>query len=217
MREANAEEIKHVEKFTGGKAVHLGVYLVAPDGTPLGTIDTISTSADKIFPILKEAAAKFGPIEPRKPPAAAVNPDRGVGLRGDGSARMALTVRYLDKSFSAGQPVFDSIVFTKEHWVAIAPPAGAKDKYEVPDATARQFARAVSASSDLSYLIRPQDLHEVTLTGEVVSEKDGYVQVRLAGKMAGKRPHVNEPTKPHEGSLTMEGMLVLDARGRPVS
>lgn len=215
-RKANEAEIKLVARFTGGKSVHLGVYLVTADGKLLAPSTPLYSSADKLMSLMKQAVAKFGPIKARPLPARAVNPDRGVGYRADGTARLALTARYTAKSMSAGQPVFDSIVFTRAHWAGLAPPAEAKGKYRVPEATARQFARAVSASSDLSFLIRPRDLKSITLTGEALPDRAGLKRVWLEGKMAGNRPHANEPTKPHHGSMSVEGLLTLDGKGLPV-
>jgi len=217
MRLVNADELKCVHRFTGGRTVNLGIYIVAPDGAPLASCGAAFSSADKMMSMLNEAMKKYGPHVPGPLPVRPLNPDRGVGFRADGSSRLALTVRFLDKSFGAGQPVFDSILFTKEHWSALAPPIGATGNYSVPAETARQFARAVSASSDLSFLIRPQDLESISLSGMAVADEDGSIRVQLVGKMTGKRPHVNEPDRPHHGSLAVEGILQLDPERQPRS
>jgi hypothetical protein len=215
-RDQNPEERKLIEKFTGGRTGHLAVHLLTPDGKPLTDREIFRMqSADEVLATLRDAVTRFGPVTPRDVKPAWQPPDKGAGLRPDGSARLALTVRYTDNG-SHAQPVFDSILLAKERWQALLP-RDLRDgaTYAIAEATVRELSRAVSASSDLSNLIRPTDLTTAKLTGTVRAGSGGTWEVHLSGELVGTRKYVNGPEL-LPGHTRLDGVLFLDKAGQPV-
>lgn len=208
-------ELKLIETFTGGRTANLAVHLVTAEGKPLTDRQIFRMqTADEVLTTLRDAVAKFGTVTPRDVKPTWQPPDKGVGSRADGSVRLALTVRHTDKG-AHSSPVFDSIVLTKERWQALLPRAPKEGAtYDVPEATVREFARAVSASSDLSNLIRPGDLTGAKLRGTVQQTPEGWT-VRLAGELVGTRKYVNGPEM-LPGRMKLDGVLMLDKEQRPL-
>jgi hypothetical protein len=222
-RERFADERKIAEKFTGGNTGKLAVHLLTPDGEPLTSKEIFRMqSAGEVLATLKEAVAKFGPVPVRRIAPTWQAPDRGFGVRPDGSVRLAAHVRHTDRQDYTARPVFDSIILTKDQWSGLQPPdRGPGSTYRVPDPVARQFSRILSASSDLSNLIRPDDLTTVELSGTVsapardAAAASGHLQVTLTGKLAGTRPYVNGGD-PLPGQARLAGILQLDSAGQPI-
>src|SRR5262249_38376190 len=86
--------------------------------------------------------------------------------------------------------------------------------YDIAQSTVGEFARAVTATSDISNLIPPKQLTTANLTGVVRAAEAGRVQVRLTGQLAGQRKYVNGPEM-LPGRTRFDGMLWLDDAGRP--
>jgi hypothetical protein len=214
-REKYAAERKLIEKFTGGRTGHLAVHLLTPDGESLTDKEIFRMqSADEVAATLRDAVARFGPVTPRDVKPSWQPPDKGVGTRPDGSIRLALTARHADRG-AHSEPVFDSIILTKQQWQSLLP----RDRtdgatYEIAESTVRELSRAVSASSDLSNLIRPNDLTTAKLTGTVRAMPGGRLEVRLSGELAGERKYVNGPEM-LPGRTRLDGVLLVDSAGRP--
>jgi len=216
-RERFAEERKLIELFTRGRTGNLAVHLINADGEPLTDKEIFRMqSAADVLATLKNAVAKFGPVTRRNVKPQWQSPDKGVGVRPDGSVRLTLYVRHTDRNDHTARPVFDSIILTKEQWRDLAPPDRSKiGSYEVPASTVRQFARALSASSDLSTLHRPEDLSVARLTGTVSKAgPSGETQVVLRGELVGSRKYVNGP-EPLPGRTSFDGLLTLGRNGQP--
>jgi hypothetical protein len=215
-RDRYPEERKLIEKFTGGRIGHLAVLLLTPEGKPLTDKEIFRMqSGDEVLATLQAAMAGFGPVAPRDVKPSWQLRDKGVGLRADGSVRLALTVRHTDQALPP-RPVFDSIILTTDQWQSLLP-RDLKDgvTYDIPEPTVRELSRAVSASSDLSNLIRPADLTTAKLTGTVRAGSGGTREVHLSGELAGQRKYVNGPEM-LPGRTRLDGVLFLDESARPV-
>lgn len=214
-RERYGDERRIIDLFTGGKSGDLAVYLLTPAGQSLTNKQIFRMqSAGDVLSTLQEAVAEFGPVAPRRAIPAWQPRDKGVGLRPDGSVRLAASVRHTDRTDYRARPVFDSIVLTKEQFDSLTP-AGLEPgtRHTLPDSTARQFSRMLSASSDLSNMIRPSDLTVVELT-VTVSDADQR-QLSLSGRLAGSRRYVNG-NELIPGQAQVAGLIQLDADDKPV-
>jgi hypothetical protein len=79
-KEKNAEENKVIEKFTGGKTGHLGIYLLNPEGERLTEKNLFrASSAAEVETALKESLKKFGPVTQRQATPAWQDSSLGVG------------------------------------------------------------------------------------------------------------------------------------------
>jgi len=216
-RERFAAERAVISNFTGGKTGDLAVHLLTPDGEPLTNKNIFrQQSSNEVLATLREALEKFGPVTPRRVKADWQDPTRGVGTRDDGSVRLALTARNTDRRDYSARPVFDSLIMTSEEWAALQPPRGVTNgRYAIPESVTKRFARGLSSNSDLSYLIRPEDLREAQLEAQVVSAQDDTL-VTLSGNLQGTRPHINGG-EPMRGAAKLTGQLRVDKTGKPTS
>jgi hypothetical protein len=206
-----------INLLTHGHSVNLGVFLSTADGQQLTNREIFRLhTTPEVLSTLREALARFGPVTPRYARPAWQDPDRGAGVRPDGSVRLALFVRYTDDRRPTVAQVFDSIILPAAQWQALQPPsrqAGAR--YAVPDEVARQFSRAIGAGSDPTQMLRPEDLTSAGLTG-TVTEANGYgVTVELAGRFEGARRHVNGG-EALPGQAFIQGSMDLAPDGRPL-
>lgn len=204
-----------IDKFTGGKAGDLAVYLLTPDGEPLTSKNLFrQQSADEVLATLRESLANFGPVTPRRVRPNWQDPARGVGTREDGSVRLALYSRHTDRRDYTARPVFDSLILSSTDWAALRPARlTTGTRYDLPEKIVRHFARGLSTNSDLSFLLRPEDLTVARLVGEVVSSDTDGARIKLSGELKGVRKHVNGG-EPMKGQATLTGLLVLNGSGQ---
>lgn len=218
-RSKNNAEIEAIRKLSGGKSGYLGVYAATADGTALGMVYALPNEgkAEHMLKMLREALSKTGTPPVRTVTAAQVNPDRGVGVRPDGSVRLALSVRNIEGGKPFGSPVVASIYFTAAEWAVLVPKEGKPgERYQAPESVARLLAEAISGLSNLEYLIRAEDATSATLAAEVLpAQADGSILVRLVGSVAGKRDYLKDPKQPMHGSTSFEGLFTLDAAKKP--
>ena len=186
-RERFAAERTVIETFTGGKTGNLAVYLLTPDGEPLTSKNIFRLqSTDEVLTTLRESLEKFGPVQPRSVRPNWQDPARGCGEREDGAVRLALYSRHTDRRDHTARPVFDSLVLSRADWSQLRPPQSTLGAhYDVPDGVARLFARGLATNSDLSYLLRPEDLTAARLVGEVTSVTREVTRVSLSGELRG--------------------------------
>lgn len=193
----------------------VGLDVISPDGRVI-VADHASRDPAVMRRFVANAVALAGVTTIRRLPPTPAAPDRGVGIRRDGSARLAVTVRATQSGRPANQtPIFDSLYLDSASLRALAPPqvqSGAR--YSIPRAVASQFAIALTDGSDPFYVIRPNDLTKVTVEAEVTSVNAGIVTVRLSGQLAGTRVHAGQGRPPNIGSADLDGYLTLDSAGR---
>ncbi len=216
-RERFAAERAVIEKFTSGQTGNLAVYLLTPDGEPLTSKNIFRQQAtDEVLATLRESLKRFGSVTPRRVRPNWQDPARGIGTREDGFVRLALYSRHTDRRDFTTRPVFDSLILSRADWSHLRPPRGTVGaRYEVPGSVAKQFARGLATNSDLSYLLRPEDLSLVRLSGEVISATANQIRVSLSGELKGTRKHVNGGD-PMNGRATLTGQLVLNGASQPL-
>lgn len=217
---AHSDEFKLIETFTGGKTSHLGIYLLTPEGEPLSDKNLFRVlDAAETRELLAAARSRFEENskavagQPRQVEPEWRDKDRGLGVREDGSLRIALYARHTDlANGKPPAPVFDSLVLSRQEWQALVPD-GDGETVQLAEDSARLFARILPASSDLSNLISPADLSVAELSARP-EQVGGERWIWLDGKVAGKRPYVNGGTI--GGHAALRGVLVLSAERRPL-
>jgi hypothetical protein len=183
-----------------------------------------------------ERPASQGSAEPGAPGVGGNPlPHRGVGLLPDGGACLALYSRCIrgggreraptesnpntlwlwDGAVKADGPVvIDNVTLTAAEWAQIAPKRlKAGEEWQVPEAIARKFARALSPSSDQSTMPKPEEATVAELKARVESVEGGRARVGLTGRWSAK--HIYDG-KPSYAWASGKGTLSL-AQGRPES
>jgi len=171
----------------------------------------------EVVETLDQAIQDFGPVEPRSAKHADPLPHRGAGFQPDGNAALAVWFCALYNGKREAPPSVDSILLSPTELAALAPPPGAKE-YAVPEAVARKFNRAISASNDTSQMPDPEEVKTVELKGVVESVEGGTAKVRLTGKW--EAVHVykgDEKKRPTYSSSSAEGTLTCDLEKKQVA
>ncbi len=192
----------------------IGVFLVLKDGTPLGRGG--GNSVEALAASLRDALSRRGPLPEREAKPRPVTPDRGEGLRADGSARLALTVRAMKDGRPANsRPMVDSVVLSAAQLGSLTPPPGASPgtRYVLPPETAREFVRLLTDDGDRVYAMRSQDATEALLEATVAAATPESVVARLAGTLGGRRPYSGGGLGVIEGRGRIEGTLTFSPAG----
>jgi hypothetical protein len=212
-----------MERYRRGRDQYQGIWIVTTEGEllsafvdpPNGLPHTLENMVRGLTEAIREALAKTGPLAPREVPAPVLNPDRGVSLLEDGSARLAVTVRPTHEGNPYGDPTVDSIILTAADLQALAPgPRRIDTRYPIAEEVARKFSRALSPISDLSTVPRPEDLTEVEMTGEVIARAGKAATVRLTGRLKGTRLSEGDASRRVHGRATLEGLAEFDEWGQ---
>jgi hypothetical protein len=189
------------------KDQYQGIWIFSPRGKVLAAHHDVKSHdswTQEVLQTIDAALQAFGRVKPRAVKAADPLPHRGAGVLADGRVCLAIYVRHVlgggrDKAPAAvnrdslwtwdgalrpdGPPVIDSLTLTDKEWAGFVPPTPTVGtEWRIAQATARKFARAVSASSDQSLMPRPQDAKTAELLARVESVSADHVLVRLAGK-----------------------------------
>src|SRR5436190_8641384 len=151
-------------------AQYQGLYLVAPEGKVLASHQNFKsdkTWAQEVLADLEPGVKAFGPVTPRTVAPFDPLPDRGVGLRADGSACLSVFLRYPIKGIPLRElpnPTIDSIILAAADLTDLAPPAKAETgaHWSLPDAVARKFHR-VLGPGDEDTMPRMQEVQSVSL------------------------------------------------------
>jgi len=189
-----------------GRGAPTGTFVLRKDGTLVARGG--GSRPESMAAFLRDTLATLGTPPERGAASRALATDRGLGVRSDGSIRLALTVRAMKDGASANhRPMMDSVVFMPAQLKSLAPPAGAA-RYELPAEVAREFVRLLTDDGDKVYAMRPQDATEARLEASV----EGDV-VRLSGAIAGSRPYSGGGTGVIVSSGRLDGRLSFDAAG----
>jgi len=189
------------------KDQYQGIWTVSPRGMVLAAHHEIKNHnawTQEVLQTIDTGLQAFGTVKPRTVKAENPLPNRGVGVRSDGSVCLAIYVRHVlgggrhrapadvnrDSLWTwegdlrpDGPPVIDSLTLTEKEWKTLMPPmATVGTEWHIPQDAACKFARAVSPSSDQSLMARPRDAKTAELTARVESVGNGQAQVRLTGK-----------------------------------
>ena len=203
-----------------------GIWIVAPDGKVLAFHYFRVQSGEKPGPAkerwtretlaaVEEGLKAFGPVGPRQPKRGESIPDRGVGLRPAGGARLAVCGGYVRGGRRDGDPVIDSVILSGKEWAAFAPPkAEVGVEWEIPEAVARRFAPALSPITDSIYTPRPSDVKATVLKAWVDRVEGSQVRIRFAGEWASAHNRDNNPQLPIQTRATAEGVGLYDRDSR---
>src|SRR5262249_2248896 len=153
-------------KQWGGLEQHrpVGIHIVTPEGKPIASYNCRYVASGEKKPaelmtFLKDVLAKVGDVPVRPTKLKPLLPDRGFGVRSDGSVRLAVTARPMKDGKAAGhRPVFESAYLTANQFKALAPAkAEVGSKYTVPEATVCQFTTVLTDDGDDVFAIRPRE------------------------------------------------------------
>jgi len=178
---------------------HQGIWLASPDGRVLvatgGLPPEPAKPGDhdrKILKELREGMKAYGRIAPRLVGATNPLPYRGIGVRPDGGATLAvsgkdLPTRDLTKQiepFALPEARFDSVVLSAAEWSALAPPdVRVGSRWAIPEAAGRRFFSFLSPVDAAFH--DPAEVTEVQFAGRVASVRDGIALLLYQGTIAG--------------------------------
>lgn len=243
-KDAGGELFRSVQRQ---KDQYQGVWIVAPDGKVLSGIHDYEAVRDQerlklgsgevrkrmsreLLAVIDQSLESFGPVTQRSVRAADPLPDRGRGVRPDGSVTLAIYCRQMrgggrenappsapasrlwvwDGPLSTDGPaVIDSLALDAKAWRSFAPPKTDPGTiWSVPDAVAREFCRVLVPSSDQSWMPRPDDAKETCLTATVESVQDGVVRIRLAGFWQAVHLPEGDASRALRGTATANGIIL---------
>ena len=204
-------------------AQYQGLYLVRDDGKVLASHQNFKsekTWPQEVLADLRPGLAAFGPMTRRAIRPADPLPGRGVGLRKDGGACLAVFLRYSIKGIPLRElpnPTIDSLVLDAGALRALSPPrAEAGARWVLPEAVGRQFCR-VLGPGDENTMPRPHEVTSVRLSGKVESVKGGIAELRYEGEIAGSHETQSNRGKCH-GKAKLTGVGTYDVKaGRLLS
>jgi hypothetical protein len=206
-------------KAWGGLDQHrpIGLHVVLPDRGVTAAyacrwVASGERPVDELLDFLKEALARTGPVPERKVEPKPLNPDRGAGVRPDGSIRLAVVVRALKGGKPVNQrPVFESAYLSANQLQGLVPPrARPGECYAIAAEVARQFTTVLTDDGDDVFTIRPQEATVARLQAEVVAVSETAVEVQVAGDLAGQRA---SPERIVAAEAKVQGLLRFDRKG----
>ncbi len=204
------------------KSNYQGFWIATPEGRLLAAHQEFKDHKSwtrEVLETLEAALQAFGPVAARNVKPVDPLPHRGVGLQPDGNACLSVYFCVLYRGKREAPPMIDSILLTPADLAALAPPAPAPGaEWAVPEAVARKFSRAISASSDTSQMPDPEDVREVELKGVVESVEGRTARVRLRGRWEATRVSKHDERKrPTTSSSKAEGLLTCDVGTKAVT
>ena len=154
----------------------------------------------------------FGSVEPRRAQPTDPLPFRGCAVRPDGSVRLAVTSGFVRNGHREGDPAIDSIELPAEAWAAFRPRQPiAGTRWQVPDAPARSFAKALGPLTDSLYTPRPADVTTAELRGEVEAVSGARTLLRFHGRWETAHDRDGGTKAPVKCTATAEGLAEYDA------
>jgi hypothetical protein len=200
-------------------AQYQGLYLVASDGKVLASHQNFKS--DKTWPQelladLQPGLKAFGNVQPRSVPPADPLPERGVGLRADGSACLAVFLRYPIKGIPLRElpnPTIDSLVLTAAEFKEMAPPRPeVGTRWDLPEEVSRKFHR-VLGPGDEDTMPRLHEVRTVSFAGRVTSVGGALAYLAYEGTIAGSHEQQSNKGK-CKGEAKLTGVGVYDLRAR---
>jgi hypothetical protein len=196
-------------------AQYQGLYLVAPDGQVLASHQNFKS--DKTWPQevladLQPGLKAFGDVKKRTVTPADPLPERGVGLRADGSVCLAVFLRYPIKGIPLRElpnPTIDSLVLTAAEFKELAPPrAEVGARWDLSQEMSRKFHR-VLGPGDEDTMPRLHEVRSVSLAGRVTSVEDGLAYLAYEGPITGSHEMQSNKGK-CQGEAKLTGVGVYD-------
>jgi hypothetical protein len=212
QKDAAGDFFKSLQKQ---KSNYQGFWIANADGKLIAAHQQFKdhkTWTQEVIETLDGAIKDFGPVEPRTARVVDPLPFRGVGVQPDGRHCLSVYFCVLYHGKREAPPNIDSILLTPAELAALAPAkleAGVEGT--VPEAIARKFCRAISASSDTSHMPGPEDVTSVEMKAKVESVDGGVARVRLTGKWEAVKVEIYDPKKrPTYSTSSAEGLLTVD-------
>jgi hypothetical protein len=194
-----------------------GLYLVTGDGKVLAShqnFKTDKTWAEDCLADLRSGLEAFGEVKPRDVKVVDPLPERGVGLRKDGGACLAIYLRLPIKGIPLRElpnPTIDSLVLTADEFKELTPAKPeAGFEWKLTEALGRKFSR-VLGPGDEDTMPRPNEVTAVVLTGKVKSVDNGTAILTFEGEIAGAHEQQSSKGKCH-GQVKLTGVGTYDVK-----
>jgi hypothetical protein len=196
-------------------AQYQGLYLVAPDGKVLASHQNFKS--DKTWPQevladLRPGLEAFGSVKQRTLTPADPLPDRGLGVRLDGSVRLAVFLRYPIRGIPLRElpnPTIDSLILTAAEFRELAPPkAEAGARWSISPAVGRNFHRVLGPGNE-DTMPRLHEVRSVSMAGRVKSVEGGLAYLAYEGTIAGSHETQSNRGK-CQGEAKLTGVGVYD-------
>jgi hypothetical protein len=198
-------------------AQYQGLYLVAADGKVLASHQNFKS--DKTWPQevladLQPGLQAFGNVKPRAVEPADPLPQRGVGIRTDGGACLAVFLRYPITGIPLRElpnPTIDSLVLTADDLKELGPGnARAGAEWKVSETVGRKFHRVLGPGDEDS-MPRAHEVQSVSFIGRVKSVNEGLAHLAYEGTIAGSHETQSNKGKCH-GQAKLIGVGVYDMK-----
>jgi hypothetical protein len=200
-------------------AQYQGLYLVTADGKVLASHQNFKS--DKTWPQevladLQPGVKAFGDVKPRAVKPTDPLPERGVGVRADGGACLAVFLRYSIRGIPLRElpnPTIDSLVLTADEFGELGPAkAEAGARWNLSGSVGRKFHR-VLGPGDEDTMPRLQEVRSASLAGRVKSVEGGIAYLAYEGAIAGSHETQSKKGKCH-GEAKLTGVGVYDVKSR---
>jgi hypothetical protein len=160
--------------------------VVSPDGKRVAVWDTSMSPSihfgRHLVAFLDKALQKTGKAPPRKiAKVAGVTRDRGVGLRKDKTAKLAVTTRRPDEK-DKGLMVASLVLSVKQLNALRPPKAKVGQRYVLPKDVSRYFAK-VCVHADSLFAVKPDEATEHQMNAEVTRVDKDVVEVVFRGEL----------------------------------
>jgi hypothetical protein len=195
-----------------------GLYLVAPDGKVLAShqnFKSYKTWPEEVLADLEPGLKAFGPVKPRAARRHDPLPRRGSGVADDGTATLAIYLRYSVARVPLKElpnPTIDSLALSAEELARLAPPkpeAGAA--WTLPEALARRFSRVLGPGNE-DTMPRPHEVTAQKLAGKVLAVEGGVAVLEYEGTLAGS--HLTQAKKRTHAEAKLTGAGRYDVKAR---
>ena len=209
------------------KDSYQGIWIVSPDGKALARehdFDRRLTGAEfhKAFlratlDMLDEGLKAYGPVQPRQVKPVEQLPNRGVGVKPDGSVDLAIYRRALHLGKSDGPALRDTLALKKEEWAALSlPKPVAGTEWVIPEAIARKMVRPFCLNTLGGDMPGPEDAKVAQLTAKVEEVEDGRARIRLTGTFEAVKLF-KEKNLSFRSTATAAGIAEFDVKERALS
>src|SRR5262249_54824070 len=145
IRDDNGEGGEFFRAVLKQEPNYQGLWLATWDRRLLAA--TLQLDPQKMLADLRGGLNAFGPVTPRRVRATNPYPDRGIGVRADGSVRLAVSDKTIPvkdlaqlQRLSGWQLFVDSVILSAAEWSALAPPnAETGSTWTIPEEIGRRF------------------------------------------------------------------------------
>lgn len=188
--------------------------IYSPDGQVLGAFKGYHDMAGRTKTLIDDALQAFGPVTPRKVEPVETHPDRGKGVRPDGSLSLAQTIRPSEDSvdsLNTKTPVISSMILTEDEAETLSPrEVEIGFRWTLPEAVARKFSRITSPLC-FQHAPQPDWVTTAQIDGEVRSTEDGVARLVFTGQMASKHEGGDRTISSQQTDLNGEGIYHLES------